>query len=208
MSAGASFQTGIAIGKFHGVIRPTTPSGRRTRVEPLVARPTARRPRRPAATPHPPSSAGSRGAQRLQPRLAQRLAHLGGHVLRDLLGARLDRVGRLREERRALPAREAPPRRGTPRAQPRSRRARPRPSRPDRRRSPRTAARDCASRTSRRRRSRAIRRRCSLRGGAPVRVSVIGRAPFRSARRRARRGSTSVPISGTWISTTWPGREA
>ena len=27
--AGASFQTGIAIGKFHGVISPTTPSGRR-----------------------------------------------------------------------------------------------------------------------------------------------------------------------------------
>ena len=29
MSAGASFQTGIAAGKFHGVISPTTPSGRR-----------------------------------------------------------------------------------------------------------------------------------------------------------------------------------
>ena len=30
ISAGASFQTGIAIGKFQGVIRPTTPTGRRT----------------------------------------------------------------------------------------------------------------------------------------------------------------------------------
>ena len=30
ISAGASFHTGIAIGKFHGVINPTTPSGRRT----------------------------------------------------------------------------------------------------------------------------------------------------------------------------------
>jgi hypothetical protein len=29
MRAGASFQTGIAIGKFQGVINPTTPSGRR-----------------------------------------------------------------------------------------------------------------------------------------------------------------------------------
>ena len=28
-SAGAVFQAGIAAGKFHGVIRPTTPSGRR-----------------------------------------------------------------------------------------------------------------------------------------------------------------------------------
>ena len=32
MSAGAIFHTGIAIGKFHGVISATTPSGRR-RVE-------------------------------------------------------------------------------------------------------------------------------------------------------------------------------
>ncbi len=30
MSAGASFQTGIAAGKFQGVISPTTPSGRRS----------------------------------------------------------------------------------------------------------------------------------------------------------------------------------
>ena len=30
ISAGASFHTGIAIGKFHGVMRPTTPSGRRS----------------------------------------------------------------------------------------------------------------------------------------------------------------------------------
>jgi hypothetical protein len=30
MSAGAVFQAGIAIGKFQGVIRPTTPSGLRT----------------------------------------------------------------------------------------------------------------------------------------------------------------------------------
>ena len=29
-SAGASFQAGIAIGKFHGVIAPTTPTGIRT----------------------------------------------------------------------------------------------------------------------------------------------------------------------------------
>ena len=29
-SAGASFQAGIAIGKFHGVIAPTTPIGIRT----------------------------------------------------------------------------------------------------------------------------------------------------------------------------------
>ena len=29
-SAGAIFQDGIAIGKFHGVIAPTTPTGRRT----------------------------------------------------------------------------------------------------------------------------------------------------------------------------------
>ena len=43
------------------------------------------------------------------PRLAQRLAHLGGHVLRDLLGARLDRGRRLREERRALPGRQRGP---------------------------------------------------------------------------------------------------
>ena len=30
MSAGASFHDGIAIGKFHGVIAPTTPTGTRT----------------------------------------------------------------------------------------------------------------------------------------------------------------------------------
>ena len=29
-SAGASFHDGIAIGKFHGVIAPTTPTGTRT----------------------------------------------------------------------------------------------------------------------------------------------------------------------------------
>ena len=29
-SAGAIFQTGIRIGKFHGVMMPTTPSGTRT----------------------------------------------------------------------------------------------------------------------------------------------------------------------------------
>jgi len=29
ISAGDNFQSGIAAGKFHGVIRPTTPSGRR-----------------------------------------------------------------------------------------------------------------------------------------------------------------------------------
>ena len=29
-SAGAIFQLGMAIGKFHGVIAPTTPTGRRT----------------------------------------------------------------------------------------------------------------------------------------------------------------------------------
>ena len=29
-SAGQSFQAGIAIGKFHGVIAPTTPTGMRT----------------------------------------------------------------------------------------------------------------------------------------------------------------------------------
>ena len=30
ISAGAIFQAGIAMGKFHGVMMPTTPSGRRT----------------------------------------------------------------------------------------------------------------------------------------------------------------------------------
>ena len=30
ISAGASFQAGMALGKFHGVIRPTTPIGLRS----------------------------------------------------------------------------------------------------------------------------------------------------------------------------------
>ena len=109
MSAGASFQTGIAIGKFHGVMRPTTPSGRRSvysrwfgdgRLVHLADRPP-RLTRRVAED--------RRGAQRFQPGLAQRLPHLRRHVLRDLLGARLDRVGRLREEGRALPGRQRGP---------------------------------------------------------------------------------------------------
>ena len=89
-----------------------------------------------------------RGAGRLHSRLAERLAHLGRHVLRDLLRPRLDRVRGLRQERRARRRGEASPSRGTP---PRPRRPlrarRPRP-RPGRRPSPPTAARGFASRTS------------------------------------------------------------
>ena len=51
-----------------------------------------------------------RGAQRFEPCLAQRLPHLRRHVLRDLLGARLDRRGRFREVDRALPSRQRRPR--------------------------------------------------------------------------------------------------
>ena len=77
--------------------------------------------------------------------------------------------------------------------------------RPGRRRSPRTGARDRASRTSRPRRPRASRRRRSsgrvLRSGS----RSSARPPFRGGSSRARPGFTSVPISGTWISTQLPG---
>ena len=43
-----------------------------------------------------------RGPQRLEARLAQRLPHLRGHVVRDLLRAGLEHVRRLRQERRPL----------------------------------------------------------------------------------------------------------
>ena len=100
ISAGASFQTGIAIGKFHGVIRPTTPSGRRC-VDTCAAgerllEELADRPERLARR----VAQDLRRAQRLAARLAQRLAHLDRHVVRDLLGARLER-GRGRDEVRA-----------------------------------------------------------------------------------------------------------
>ncbi len=77
------------------------------------------------------------GARRLAARLAQRLAHLGGHVLRDLLGAGLERVGRLEEERGALGRGQPRTSPGTPRRCGHERRARrPASGRGDRRRSP------------------------------------------------------------------------
>ena len=70
-------------------------------------------------------------------------------------------------------------------------------------------------------RARASRRSCRTRLGRhspPTKLANAGRAGAsrtsdmdlapsrgRSGRRRRRRGSTSVPIPGTWISTTWPG---
>ena len=49
-SAGKSFQLGMAMGKFHGVMRPTTPTGMRTLMANLsgsslgVVTPKSRRP--------------------------------------------------------------------------------------------------------------------------------------------------------------------
>ncbi len=110
MSAGASFHTGIAIGKFHGVMRPTTPERTAERVQPLVGdgRLVHLADRPPRLTRR--VAEDRRCAQRFEPCLAQRLPHLRGHVLRDLLGARLDRRGRFREEGRALPGRQRGPR--------------------------------------------------------------------------------------------------
>ena len=101
MRAGASFHTGIAIGKFHGVISATTPTRATHRVEALQRR---RRgvhlaDRAPRLARREAEDRG--GAAGLHARLAERLAHLRGHVLRDPLGARLDGVRRLCEERGA-----------------------------------------------------------------------------------------------------------
>ena len=107
MSAGASFHTGIASGKFQGVISADDPEraadgvealeGHRGRVD-LADRP----PRLPGG-----EAEDRRAAGRLEARLPERLPHLGGHVARNLLDAGLERVGGLGQERASRRRREA-----------------------------------------------------------------------------------------------------
>ena len=133
-SAGATFHEAITSGKFHGVIRPTTPSGSRKVMS------TRRRPGScgRAAAPGPRRSSGSTRPPSRSPRGRRRSAcRRCGLERRQLLGPRLERV------------REPPQRRGAvgrghvaPCAEGRWRR---RPRRPSPRRPPRgTSASTCS----------------------------------------------------------------
>ena len=109
ISAGAVFQAGMAMGKFQGVISPTTPSGRRSvwmttrsRSE-GVSWPLSRAPF---------AAVVAQDVDRtvhLAARLGQRLALLAGHVAGDAVGSRLEDVGGAMEDLAALRRRDGCP---------------------------------------------------------------------------------------------------
>ena len=109
ISAGAVFQVGMAIGKFHGVIRPTTPSGRRrvwintrSRSDGNVL----------AAQPRAFAADVAQDVDRapdFAARFGQRLALLARHLARDLVGPRLEDVRGAVEDLAALRRRHRGP---------------------------------------------------------------------------------------------------
>ena len=108
-SAGASFQAGIAIGKFHGVIAPTTPTGIRTRHLELVSQLRGRRLAEEAA-----AFAGhvDRHVDRfldVAAGLREHLAHLAAHQLRQLVLLILQQAREAKEDVAALRRRREPP---------------------------------------------------------------------------------------------------
>ena len=109
MSAGASFQAGMATGKFQGVIRPTMPSGSRTRIEQRAAEL-----RRRGLAAQPPALAGEviedlHGAGGLALGLDQGLAFLAGQLLGDALDVGLDDAGGPGQDIAALGRAGGPP---------------------------------------------------------------------------------------------------
>ena len=108
-SAGASFQAGIAIGKFHGVIAPTTPTGYPNGHLELVAELGRRR-----VAEHTPALAGhvDRHVDRLldvPAGLREHLAHLSAHQLGQLLLLVLEQAREAEQDLAALRRRHEPP---------------------------------------------------------------------------------------------------
>ena len=109
-SAGPSLLDSSVVGKFHGTIAPTTPSGRRSTRPSSRRRDRAHR-RRGPPSPAPRSARACRPPVQLDPRLAHRLALLGDKDRHELGDVRLERLGARVQELAALRVAEAATRR-------------------------------------------------------------------------------------------------
>ena len=104
MIAGKIFHDGIAIGKFHGVMQPTTPKGWRMVIAHLsrnslgTVSPKARRPCSGDELAHVDCFLDVAAS------LGEHLAHLAGHQARKVFLALLEQLGGAQDDRRATPA--------------------------------------------------------------------------------------------------------
>ena len=135
--AGASFQAGMATGKFHGVMRATNAERVADGVEQVLGEVVWQGLAAERVAESAEETEDVAGALHLAGAFGEGLAFLAGECASDVLEAIGEQFGGTEEDRRRGPAAALPARRGTPRPPRRRPGRRPRPSPPGRRRAPR-----------------------------------------------------------------------